>query len=579
MAAVRRCVQEYMAEGAVEKIDVTKVKTLNPLTMVVKPDPTKPSGLKERLCIDVSRKLNPRIPLRGFEMVTIRPHFKAFRKGIWMAKIDLKNGYFHIKVAPHQQGHLAFRVDNEYYCFTRQPFGINMLPFVFQLLMNESLRPLVERQSIIAESYLDDIWIQEDTPSELRRTIKTVTDHLRRLGFLINEKKSVLEPTQVMEYLGVTFDSKLGCIRIPTEKREKGLKLLSLLIDNPTLRNWQRLVGFLEFLTHVVHEGKAHLTSLFANYARSTSRPSAISVAAHSDLEWWRRRLQSSATHRPVLKPIDVMYESDASAIGGGLTCVSGDSDEFAIEWDREDTHSNIRELDMVRLLLEQRGDMFRDRHIHVRLDNTSSVSVVNKGGSSSVALNRLARLIWSLRHKYRVHLSASFIPGRANVRADALSRRKGSPVIEDDTTSVTTNVTVSKYVPTDPETCGPMDPRELPRLAFEGLGVDPLRYAALARPRFSSGYRLEQRTKFQNPSCGKNDTKPSYSFDGLDKKRSARHKMPSPQPRGGPRAPTESRSVTTDTFDVKRQTRVIRPETRCEIFGPIKAVLHHGIN
>lgn len=509
MDAVRRCVSEYCALGAVREIDKSEVKALNPLTMVVKPDPTKPSGLKERMCIDVSRFLNPRIPLSGFRMVTVAPHYRAFRKGIWMAKIDLTNGYFHIKIQPDQQGYLAFSVDNKFYCFERAPFGINSLPKVFQALMNEALRPLFEQFGIICESYLDDIWIQADSASQLRRFIKIVKKHLELLGFMINHKKSILEPVQEMEYLGIIFDSKNGCLRIPPEKQSKGLRLIDDLLRNPTLRSWQKTVGFLEFLTYVSHEGKSHLSSLFANYASSNTsyKVNRISPAARYDLLWWKRYMQSGKV-RFVIQPIAVIYESDASAIGGGLTCVksslldadSSDQDDIAIEWSREDTHSNIRELDMVRVLLERRGKLLRGLHVHVKLDNTSSVSVVNKGGSSSAALNRLSRQIWSLRNTYRISLSASYLPGDQNTVADALSRRKESPVIRKDATpSIGHNVAASKYVPIDPETCEPQDPRDLPRLAIEGLGFDPLASVAVTS-RYSRGYDWERSVTVRYP-------------------------------------------------------------------------------
>ena len=514
--AFSREVVRGVREGYLRPIAKHEVKTLNPITMIVKEDSTKPNGFKERLCIDVSRNVNLRIPLHGFRMVNIPPHFKAFRKGIWMAKLDIKDGYHHIRIVPEQQGHLSFQApDGEYYCYARMPFGLNMAPYVFQRIINEVLAPLQDRHFVLCESYLDDIWLQADTASALRKAISYVVAHLETIGFVINKAKSLLEPVQVMEYLGVVFDSRTGCLRVAPKHKEKALKRIVALRREPHLQAWQQCVGLLVFLTNVIPEGKAHLPALYANFSAKRSNPRVVSRSSKYALAWWRSALCRD-TSRPCLTSVDYVYESDASEIGGGLNCVYPlrRRDQIAIEWDRSHEHSNIRELDAVRHLLVLRGDVLGNRHrsnprsrdlrthVHVRMDNTSSISTVNKGGSSSATLNGVRKLIWELQRRHSIHLSASYIRGVDNVVADSLSRRKESPVTPAHTgvNTVSSGFKASAYVPLDVESANPRDPRTLIDLARQGIGAIPATSVGRAKAKFSSGYHVEQRVTGSNP-------------------------------------------------------------------------------
>ena len=51
------------------------------------------------------------------------------------------------------------------------------------------------------------VYLQGDTEQECMNNIKATVDLLLRLGFIIYEKKSVLKPTQKIEFLGFIIDS------------------------------------------------------------------------------------------------------------------------------------------------------------------------------------------------------------------------------------------------------------------------------------------------------------------------------------------------------------------------------------
>lgn len=402
--AVERCIRQLLQDERIFEIPENEVLTLNPLTLVIQK-----TG-KERLCIDVSRKLNPRINCRSFRLCGVPQRWSSFRKGIWMAKLDLKNGYLHIPVQQEVQRHLSFRWNGRYYCYKYMAFGINIAPLYFQTIMNSVLSALGP-ECIYSTSYLDDVWIEGKTASECRRNIQRVVNHLEACGFTINKEKSVVKPTQTMEYLGLMFDSRTGEIRATEDKIKKCKKLFEdLRNDQGNAKLWHRTAGFLNFLCIAVPEGRSHMLTFHRQDRRRLPQ----------DTRWWLNKLPLVARAQRV-NPSE-LWTTDASAIGQGAWNQSGTH----LRWkETSDQHSNVRELNTVLKVLQSKGVQLSGRHVHFRLDNTSAVSTLNKGGSKSIDLNELRKRIWNAQRKHDIMLTASWIPGVNNTVADALSRGK----------------------------------------------------------------------------------------------------------------------------------------------------------
>lgn len=403
--AVEECINELLRTERVYEIRRDEVLTLNPLTMVIK----RKTG-KKRLCIDLSRRFNPRVEVEGFRISGVHERMESFRPGTWMCKLDLKNGYLHIPMHPDVQKHLSFEWKKKFYCFSCLPFGVNVAPLYFQHIMNSVLSSL-EPEGIFSTSYIDDVWIEGKSPSDCRRNLLRVMDHLKKVGFTINRDKSVLHPTQKMEYLGVLFDGKTGEAATTPEKIIKLQKLFGKLRNAPQdARLWRKIAGFLNFLVVAVPEGRSHIMSFYrADYKRSLH-----------EMRWWMNAVKRYR-RAPRAYPSDV-WTCDASATGKGAWNTEGQR----LQWNEvSELHSNIRELTTVVRVLEHANSRLRGQHIHFRMDNTSSISTINKGGSKSFQLNAVRKRIWTLQRRFNVMISASFIAGKDNRLADALSRQK----------------------------------------------------------------------------------------------------------------------------------------------------------
>ena len=69
--------------------------------------------------------------------------------------------------------------------------------------------------------FLDDILLMAASKEELTFARGTLIYLLQNLGFLINRKKSVLEPCQNIQFLGMEVNSIEMTLTLPREKKGK----------------------------------------------------------------------------------------------------------------------------------------------------------------------------------------------------------------------------------------------------------------------------------------------------------------------------------------------------------------------
>ncbi|CAC5420424.1 unnamed protein product [Mytilus coruscus] len=85
--------------------------------------------------------------------------------------------------------------------FRSLPFGIAVAPRIFTKLMKVPMA-LLRCLGVRLIVYLDDILIMNQSNQKILSDLSTVLSILRGLGFLINAKTSVMEPSQTIEFLG-----------------------------------------------------------------------------------------------------------------------------------------------------------------------------------------------------------------------------------------------------------------------------------------------------------------------------------------------------------------------------------------
>ena len=140
--------------------------------------------------------------------------------GDWLAKVDLKDACFTIPIHALHRQYLRFIFQGKAYQFTCLPFGLSSAPWVFTKTLKPALA-LLWQKGMRLIAYIDDILLIAESKEMLINHLAGTVHLLENLGFIINQKKSVLTPAQSMEFLGLTVDSLAMELRLPLIKMKQ----------------------------------------------------------------------------------------------------------------------------------------------------------------------------------------------------------------------------------------------------------------------------------------------------------------------------------------------------------------------
>ena len=178
--------------------------------------------------------------------------------------MDLKEAYYSVPIDQQSQD-LRIWWEGRPFKFTCLPFGLSSVPRTFTKL----LKPLVaylREKGICLIIYIDDILLLADTKEKATLALLTTLNLLEFMGFLVNYEKSVLVPSQRIEFLGFHVNSTNMSIALPQEKVQKIYEQAQLLLINPTpsAREITRLVGTLSSSIPAVTPAPLHYRALQA---------------------------------------------------------------------------------------------------------------------------------------------------------------------------------------------------------------------------------------------------------------------------------------------------------------------------
>ena len=427
--ALGEITQALIAKSAVELAPLPSLGFYSRLFLV-----WKTSG-SWRPVIDLST-LNLYVDVSHFKMETIQSVLLSVRQGDWMASIDLKEAYLKIPVHPECRRFLRFVAHGQVYQFTALCFGLSTAPQVFSRVM-APVSAILHSWGIRMRRYLDDWLVQSSSRDSLIHDLQVVLDLCRELGIVVNPEKSHLEPSQVVQYLGVLIDAQ-SFKASPSPDRIARLQSTAgefLSSADPPASIWLSLLGMLSSLSHLVPGGRLRVRSLQLCLHRSWDRVDQSTRIPWSqdclrDLRWWLHvpRLSLGVSLQQVSPDLD--FWSDASDVWGahlGLLTASG-------LWSLEERllSINARELLAVRRGLLHFQSSLVGRTISVYCDNSTVVSYLREeGGTRSPFLSSLAQGILRWAESLSIRLTPQFIPGSLNVLADSLSRPHQLPHTE----------------------------------------------------------------------------------------------------------------------------------------------------
>lgn len=220
-------------------------------------------------------------------------------------------------------------------------------------------------------------------------------------GSLINWDKSILSPTESIEFLGLLIKSNTLSLALPSEKVVSlsfiGRRTLEK--GSVSLHNILSLIGSFSWAIPAVPYAQAYYRNLQRFYIFHSKRSNfsqvvSLQLGVREDISWWLHNLSLSKGLCYVAKEPDIVIYSDASLHGRGSTC---DEIQSRGSWTGHDCLRHINELKLLAAFytLKSLTAFSTDLAVHIFPDNSTAVCYINKsGGTKSRALCDLARLI-----------------------------------------------------------------------------------------------------------------------------------------------------------------------------------------
>ena len=214
---VDQAICELVLSGRVREVSHQPF-VVNPLSVSIQP-----CG-KKRLILDL-RHVNKCLVKQRVKYEDWKVAIAYFAKDSFMFSFDLKSGYHHVDISQHQTfWDFPWRAsesgDELFYVFTVLPFGLSTAPYMYWRL-----------QGVYIAIFLDDGWATVQDRQDCSITAQAVRKDLSRAGFITNDEKSVWEPTQTLNWLGITWNSVLGTLKIVDRRITKILCTIDQIID------------------------------------------------------------------------------------------------------------------------------------------------------------------------------------------------------------------------------------------------------------------------------------------------------------------------------------------------------------
>ncbi len=369
--------------------------------------------------------LRPCIDYRGLNNITVKntyplplmsSAFERLQGASIFSKLDLRNAYHLVRIRKGDEWKTAFNTPRGHFEYLVMPFGLSNSPAVFQALVNDVLRDMVDQFIYV---YLDDILIFSSSLQEHVQHVRQVLQRLLENGLFVKAEKCEFH-AQSVTFLGYVVSSE--GMRMDPDK-------VKAVVDWPTpdsRKALQRFLGFANFYRRFIR----NFSQLAAPLTALTSTKTAFRWSEAAEAAF--TNLKSRFVSAPILIAPDptrqFVVEVDASEVGvGAVLSQRSSSDDkmhpcayFSHRLSSAEHNYDIgnRELLAVKLALEEWRHWLEGSGVpfivwtdHKNLEYIRSAKRLN---------SRQAR--WALFFG-RFEFLLSYRPGSKNIKPDALSR------------------------------------------------------------------------------------------------------------------------------------------------------------
>ncbi|GJU17329.1 putative reverse transcriptase domain-containing protein [Tanacetum coccineum] len=155
------------------------------------------------MCVDY-RELNKLTVKNRYPLPRIYNLFDQLQGSSVYSKIDLRSGYHQLRVREEDIPKTAFRTRYGHYEFQVMPFGLTNAPAVFMDLMNRVCKPYLDKFVIV---FIDDILIYSKNEQEHKEHLKQILELLKKEELYAKFSKCEFWIPKV-QFLGHVIDSE-----------------------------------------------------------------------------------------------------------------------------------------------------------------------------------------------------------------------------------------------------------------------------------------------------------------------------------------------------------------------------------
>ena len=148
--------------------------------------------------------------------------------------------------------------------------------------------------------YIDNILLMGDSPDQVECHLETLIFLLTNLGFIINVSKSIMTPTQEIEYLGLLVNSTTLQLRLPGEKLHHIRLEVNQILQKShvTAQQLAQIIRKLNAASQAVLPVPLFYQSLQGDLQRALKNNNqnykallSLSLPTQKELSWWQEKL------------------------------------------------------------------------------------------------------------------------------------------------------------------------------------------------------------------------------------------------------------------------------------------------
>ena len=138
-----------------------------------------------RMCIDY-RQINKVTVKNKYPLPRIEDLFDQLKGASIFSKIDLRSGYYQLRVKDVNAPKIAFRTRYGHYEFLVMPYGLTNAPATFMDLMNRVFRPCLDQFVVV---FINDILVYSKNEEEHEQNLRIVLQTLREKQLYVKLSK------------------------------------------------------------------------------------------------------------------------------------------------------------------------------------------------------------------------------------------------------------------------------------------------------------------------------------------------------------------------------------------------------